>query len=195
VTESDDHRLLSNLRAGRPEACVELVRVHYQRIYRFLVHLTGDVHQAEDLTQETFAAAWEKLAAFQGRAALGTWLHRIAYRKFIDVQRAERCAAGMLERLTSPKVSPADPLDAVTADDDAQHLYQALDRLPAPERIVLVLHYLQGFSYREMAAVLDEPSGTVKWRTAQALHHLRALLGNEVPEHAPRKTSETGPFS
>jgi RNA polymerase sigma-70 factor, ECF subfamily len=195
VTESDDQRLLSNLRAGRPEACAELVRVHYQRVYRFLVHLTRDVHQAEDLTQETFTAAWEKIASFQGRAALGTWLHRIAYRKFIDAQRAERCSAGMLERLTSSKGSPADPLDAVTAHDEAQQMYQGLDRLPAPERIVLVLHYLQGLSYREMAVVLDEPSGTVKWRTAQALHHLRTLLANEVPARAPRKTSETGPCS
>src|SRR5439155_22957689 len=77
VAESDDQRLLSNLRAGRPEACAELVHAHYQRVYRFLVHLTHDVHQAEDLTQETFVAAWEKIATFQGRPPLATWADRI----------------------------------------------------------------------------------------------------------------------
>ena len=101
MTEPDDQRLLRNLRTHRPEACAELVRGHYQTVYRFLVHLTHDVHQAEDLTQETFAAAWEKIATFQGRATLATWLHRIAYTKFIDAQRAGRRASGMLERLTS----------------------------------------------------------------------------------------------
>jgi RNA polymerase sigma-70 factor (ECF subfamily) len=194
VTEPDDQRLLSDLRAGRREACAELVRAHYQTVYRFLVHLTRDVHQAEDLTQETFTAAWEKIATFQGRSTLATWLHRIAYTKYIDAQRAERRAAGMRERLTMPKASPADPLDTVTADDEAERLYRALDGLDPPERTLLVLHYLQGLSYREMAAVLDEPTGTVKWRTGEALHRLRALLSDEVPDHAPRKASEPGPI-
>jgi RNA polymerase sigma-70 factor, ECF subfamily len=195
VPKTDDQRLLRDLRAGRPDACAEVVRAHYQAVYRFLAHLTRDVHQAEDLTQETFAAAWEKLAAFQGRSTLATWLHRIAYTKFIDDQRAQRRAAGLHQRLTSPQVVPADPLDAVVADDEAQRLYRALDGLDAPERTVLVLHYLQGLSYREMAAVLDEPTGTVKWRTGEALNRLRAVLCDEVPDHATRNASELGPTS
>jgi RNA polymerase sigma-70 factor (ECF subfamily) len=195
VTEPDDLRLLSNLRAGRPEACAELVRAHYRTVYQFLVHLTRDVHQAEDLTQETFAAAWGKIAVFQGRATLATWLHRIAYTKYIDARRAERRDAGMRERLPSPKAAPPDPLDTVMADDEARHLYRALQGLDAPERTLLVLHYLQGLSYREMASVLDEPTGTVKWRTREALKGLRAFLREEVPTHAPRTTSEPGPVA
>jgi RNA polymerase sigma-70 factor (ECF subfamily) len=195
MTESDDQRLLSNLRAGRPEACAELIRAHYQTVYRFLVHLTRDIHQAEDLTQETFAAAWEKIAAFQGRAALATWLHRIAYTKYIDAQRAQRRATRMLERLTSPKVSPPDPFDTLMADDEAQYLYRTLQGLDAADRTLLVLHYLQGLSYREMASVLDEPTGTVKWRIAQALNRLRTLMNDEVSDHAPGKTSESEPIA
>jgi RNA polymerase sigma-70 factor (ECF subfamily) len=195
VTDPDNQRLLSDLRAGRPEACAAVVRAHYPAVYRFLAHLTRDVHLAQDLTQETFATAWEKKATFQGRATLATWLHRIAYTKFIDARRAERRAAGLLERLPNPQVSPQGPLDAVTAGDEARQLYRALDALDVPERTVLVLHYLQGLSYREMAAVLDEPTGTVKWRTAEALKRLRAKLGDEVPDHAPRTTAEPGPIS
>jgi RNA polymerase sigma-70 factor (ECF subfamily) len=186
VTEPDDQRLLSNLRACRPEACAELVRANYQAVYRFLVHLTRNVHQAEDLTQETFAAAWTKIATFEGRANLATWLHRIAYTKFIDAQRAEVRAARMRERLTTARDAPVDPFDVAAADDEAQCLYQCLDGLDASDRTVLVLHYLQGLSYREMASVLDEPTGTVKWRTCEALHRLRILLGDEVSDHAPR---------
>jgi RNA polymerase sigma-70 factor (ECF subfamily) len=195
VTKPDEQRLLNDLRAGSPEACAELVRGHYQAVYRWLVHLTRDVHEAEDLTQETFAAAWEKLATFQGRATLATWLHRIAYTKFVDARRAQRRAHGMRERLAIPTAPAPDPLDAVLADDEARHLYRLLQGLDAPDRTVLVLHYLQGLSYREMAAVLDEPPGTVKWRTREALERLRALLADEVSDHAPRKTSETGPVS
>jgi RNA polymerase sigma-70 factor (ECF subfamily) len=191
VTKPDEQRILSHLRAGRPEACAELVHGHYQAVFRFLVHLTRDVHEAEDLTQETFAAAWEKVATFQGRATLATWLHRIAYTKFIDARRAVRRAEGLRQRLTSPMAAPTDPLDTAMADDEAEHLYRALYGLDAPDRTVLVLHYLQGLSYREMGAVLDEPTGTVKWRTAEALNRLRAILCDEVSDHAPR----TGPIS
>jgi RNA polymerase sigma-70 factor (ECF subfamily) len=68
VGKLEEQRLLNNLRSGRPGACAELIRLHYQKVYRLLVQLTGDVHQAEDLTQETFVSAWEKIAKFQGRA-------------------------------------------------------------------------------------------------------------------------------
>jgi len=195
MTEPDDQRLLSNLRAGRSEACAELVRAHYQTVYRFLVHLTRDVHQAEDLTQETFATAWERIGKFEGRATLSTWLHRIAYTKWIDAQRAARRGAGMRERLTSPRLSPSDPFDTVMADDEAQRVYRAMRGLDASARTLLVLHYLQGLSYREMSSVLDEPTGTLKWRTCEALNRLRALLSDEVPYYASRKTSEPGPIS
>jgi RNA polymerase sigma-70 factor (ECF subfamily) len=185
VTELDDQNLVNNLRAGRPGACAALIHSHYQTVYRFLLHLSRDVHKAEDLTQETFAAAWQKIATFRGQATLATWLHRIAYTKFIDVQRAERRTAGMLERLTSPETLTSDPLGAAVASDENQRLYGALQGLDMNDRRVLVLHYLQGLSYREMASVLDEPTGTVKWRTTQALNRLRSLVNYEVPDHVP----------
>jgi RNA polymerase sigma-70 factor (ECF subfamily) len=191
----DDQRLLNSLRAGRSEACAELVRGHYQTVYRFLVHLTRDVHRAEDLTQETFAAAWERLATFQARSTLATWLHRIAYTKFIDGQRAERRTATLHERLSKSAFSPADPFETVMAGDESRRLYGALDELDAADRTLLVLHYLQGLSYREMALVLDEPNGTVKWRTSEALNRLRILLADEVSDHATPKTAELGPIS
>jgi RNA polymerase sigma-70 factor (ECF subfamily) len=192
---TDDPRLLVNLCAGRPEACAELVRSHYPAVYRFLLHLTRDVHEAEDLTQETFIAAWQRISKFKGRSTLATWLHRIAYTKFIDSKRAKRRAAGMLPRLADGKASPIDPLNAAMAIDEAKHLYETLDALDLPERAVLVLHYLQGLSYREMAVVLDEPTGTVKWRTGEALNRLRALLSEEVSDHATRTTARPGPVT
>lgn len=179
----DDQFPWQDLRAGRPEACAELVRANYQAVYRFLVHLTRDVHRAEDLTQETFASAWQRIASFEGRAAPSTWLHRIAYTKFIDAERSQRRAAALLERCPSRADLP-DPLDIALAGDEVRRLHEALDELDAADRAPLVLHYLQGLSYREMAVVLDEPVGTVKWRTSEALGRLRTRLKEEVIDDA-----------
>src|SRR5262245_132380 len=181
---------MSELRAGRPEACAELVHAHYQQVYRFLAQLTRDVHRAEDLTQETFAAAWKKLGEFESRSALSTWLHRIAHTKFVDSQRVERRkAAAQKKSCSAARTQWVDPADPVIADDDARRLHQALNTLDDGDRTVLILHYLQGLSYRDMAAVLDEPSGTVKWRTSEALNRLRQALGEEVFDHEARRIS------
>ena len=99
MTEPAERDLLDGIRAGRRDACARLIHEHYAAIYRFLLHLVRDAAEAEDLTQETFVSAWRKIAAFEGRSALGTWLHRIAYGKFVDARRAGRRSAALAERL------------------------------------------------------------------------------------------------
>jgi RNA polymerase sigma-70 factor (ECF subfamily) len=188
VTKFDDHRLVNGLRKGCSEACGELVHRHYQAIFRFLAHLTRDAHLAEDLTQETFGAAWERIASFEGRSSLATWLHRIAYTKFIDCQRAHRRESKSHQGHSSLRTSAVDPFESVMAEDEARRLYEGLNELDSEHRTLLVLHYLQGLSYREIATVLDEPSGTVKWRMTEALDRLRLLLGDKASSHATTRT-------
>ena len=161
-------------------------------IYRFLLHLARDAAEAEDLTQETFAAAWRKAGAFEGRSALGTWLHRIAYGKFVDARRAGRRSAALTERLRrrGSAASPC-PVEEAARDDEARRLYAALERVDPADRVLLVLHYFQGLSYREMAEVTGEPTGTVKWRTSAALDRMRTLLTAEETHGAKsRRTTK-----
>jgi RNA polymerase sigma-70 factor (ECF subfamily) len=184
VSDRADERLWREVRAGRRAACAGLVEAHYESVYRFLLHLSRDVAQAEDLTQETFAAAWEKAGDFRGDSTLRTWLHRIAYGKFVDARRARQRRAALAERLAGgPAAGAPGPLEAVMADDQARHLSAQVQRLDPPERALIVLHYFQGLSYRDMAAVLGQPSGTVQWRTGLALRRLRALMGGEADCH------------
>jgi RNA polymerase sigma-70 factor, ECF subfamily len=181
-----DRSLARRITAGDRDACVTLVANHHAPIYRLLARLCRDAHLAEDLTQETFAAAWANIGSFAGTSSLATWLHRIAYRKFLDSRRqgARAVAVDFDQAFSEVRAIGGDPLAAVIADEESHRLHQALDRLPPLERDVLVLHYLQGLSYREVAQVLDEPVGTVKWRTSRALDELKNLLGVSFDEHA-----------
>jgi RNA polymerase sigma-70 factor (ECF subfamily) len=192
MPQAGEPDLVTRLRTGRVDTFVELVKAHYQAVYHWLFHLTLDVHQAEDLTQETFAVAWEKLESFEGRSSVKTWLHRIAYTRFLDSQRAARCAARNARQLARPRDSTLGPLDDLVADDEAKQLRCAMHSLSETDRTVLILHYLQDLSYREMAQVLDEPPGTVKWRTSVALDRLRALLPDEDPDHDVSKPTRSG---
>jgi RNA polymerase sigma-70 factor (ECF subfamily) len=182
-----ERTLIRRARSGDSKACATLVRTHYAPIYRMLAALTRDVHLAEDLCQETFAAAWKSSAAFDGRSSLGTWLHAIAYRKFLDAQRRERVD---VEPVESAQV--VDPLAGLVMDEEERALHVAIDQMGEKERDVIVLHYLQQMSYREMSAVLAEPVGTVKWRTKSAIEKLRTLLiGEGDAEKRNEKTGET----
>jgi RNA polymerase sigma-70 factor, ECF subfamily len=178
VTHSSDKALIRRILAGDHEACVELIRQYHAPIYRLLVHLCRDAHLAEDLSQETFLAAWAKIGSFNAASSLSTWLHTIAYRKFIDAHRRQ-------ERTVTTQSDPSvdrvqadnpSPYESALASEQNRRLYHALDHLKPAERDVVVLHYLQGLSYEETAAVLGQPTGTVKWRTREALEHLRSTL-------------------
>jgi RNA polymerase sigma-70 factor (ECF subfamily) len=178
VTPRSDKALIKRILAGNHEACVELIRQYHAPIYRLLVHLCRDAHLAEDLSQETFLAAWAKIGSFNATSSLNTWLHTIAYRKFIDAHRRhERTVTTQ----SDPSIdrAPADspgPYESALASDQKRRLYRALDCLKPAERDVVVLHYLQGLTYEDMAAMLGQPTGTVKWRTREALEHLRNAL-------------------
>ena len=148
-----------------------------------MVYLTDDINLAEDLTQETFVAAWANIARYKGRASLGTWLHKIAYNKFVDSGRSLKRHATVIAGLKqeNPDVpETSNPLYRLTTDEHSRLLYEAIQRLQTSEHIVIVLHYIQGFSFRDMAKVLDEPVGTVKWRTSRALKKLKAYLAGRV---------------
>lgn len=174
---------LKKLRQGRREAYEAVVCQHYRAIYRFMVYLTADTCLAEELTQETFASAWANIDRFKRRASFGTWLHRIAYRKFIDstrrLQRNAALMAGLKEEKNHARQT-SNPFHRLTADEHSRLLYEAMSTLKSPEYIVIVLHYIQGLSFRQLAKVLDQPVGTVKWRTSQALKRLKAYLTGRV---------------
>jgi RNA polymerase sigma-70 factor (ECF subfamily) len=171
------------LREGRRQAYEAVVLQNYRSIYRFMAYLTRDTSLAEELTQETFTSAWANIDSFKGRASLGTWLHRIAYRKFIDsTRRLQRDTAFMngLKPQNEAAAEASDPLYQLTADENYRLLYEAMRRLKSSDYMVIVLHYIQGLSFREVAEVLDKPVGTVKWQTSRALTRLKFYLTGGV---------------
>ena len=154
---------------------------HYRSVYRSMLFLTGDANLAEDLTQEVFASAWGALARFRGQASVRTWLHRIGYHAFVDAQRRRARDQALGDRLTQRRCEgPADPVSRVLADEHLAQVCEALERLEIGERAVLILHYIEGLSYRQMGRILGRPNGTLKWLTNRALENLRRQLAGKV---------------
>jgi RNA polymerase sigma-70 factor (ECF subfamily) len=163
----------------------ELVDQHYELLYRYAYRLSGSAADAEDLTQETFCTAQQKLAQLRNAASARSWLCTILRHCFLKGFRSARVVSfASLETLADDPEAAGDPAD----DMDLEKLQRVLDALPEPFRTPLILFYFEEFSYRDIAEQMGVPLGTVMSRLARAKRHLRAGL---AAEPAP-STDSTG---
>jgi RNA polymerase sigma-70 factor (ECF subfamily) len=160
---------------GDVSAFERLYRAHLPRVHSLVRRMTAG-RDADELTQDVFVRAWQKLSSFRGDAAFGTWLHRLAVNVVIerfrsDAQRRQRMVDG--EDVFAGIAAPARPHDS-SLDVEA-----ALQRLPDGAREIFVLHDVEGYKHHEIAALLDISPGTSK---AQ-LHRARMMLRKHL--HQP----------
>jgi RNA polymerase sigma-70 factor (ECF subfamily) len=167
---SPDAMLVQRLRSGDAEAGYRFVGGYYPRVFHYLLHLTGQRDEAEDLTQETFLQAWRRLETFDERLALGPWLCQIARREFLQALRRRRSEAS-LDEIAEVAAPPASP------EPDAVELQVLLGKLPRQQREIVVLHDLEGSTSQEIARIVGLPAGTVRYRLSQARGRLRTELG------------------
>ena len=178
----------ANWRAPAPTEWVpptweEVVRDHSPRVFRLAYRLTGNRHDAEDLTQDVFVRVFRSLHRFQPGTFEG-WLHRITTNLFLDGARRrqkirfDRMAEGSEERLPSSWPTPSEQL----ADADLDHDVAAALAALAPEfRAAVVLCDIEGLSYEEISDVLEIKIGTVRSRIHRGRAQLRTALAHRRP--------------
>lgn len=154
-------------------ALAELIDRHYALVYRYAYRLTGSVADAEDLTQQTFLQAQAKWDQLRDPAAAKNWLCTITRNLYLHAQRTA-------VRPVSLELAPEPRVVEYPEEIDAQSLQSALNELPEDFRTPLILFYFQEFSYKEIAAQMNIPLGTVMSRLARAKEALRRRLTGEV---------------
>ena len=167
-----------------------LMRRHVSALYRYAFRWTGDVHQAEDLVQETLTHLFPELPQLRQIEKLRPWAARVMYRIFIDnLRRARRSPVSFVGRsgTTGSFVDDEDedgeapdqtwdPLALTEQALDREKIVAAWPRLQEQHRVVLSLHEIEGYSLEEVAAIVNVPVGTAKSRISRARRRLRALL-------------------
>jgi RNA polymerase sigma factor (sigma-70 family) len=170
-----------------PPSWEEIVRTHSSRVYRLAYRLTGNRHDAEDLTQEVFVRVFRSLSTYTPGTFQG-WLHRITTNLFLDLaRRRQRIRFDALpddapERLPGSEPSPAEAYDDRHLDADIQ---AALEALPPEFRAAVVLCDIEGLSYEEIAATLGVKLGTVRSRIHRGRSQLREALRHRMPVKPP----------
>jgi RNA polymerase sigma-70 factor, ECF subfamily len=160
--------------SGDRHAFEHVYRTHLNHVFSLCVRMTGDRTRAEELTQDVFVRAWEKLPTFRGESAFSTWLHRLTVNVVLNERRVDGRERGRTvssdedeEEGMASAGSTSQPMHAEKMD-----LERAIAKLPKGARKVFVLHDVEGFTHEEIGSMLGVTAGGCK---AQ-LHRARLLL-------------------
>lgn len=170
----DDRLLVERIRAGDRSAQRELYEAHVDRVYRLAYRMAGDETLARDLTQDTFVRVFEKLDGFRGDAALSTWMHSVTTSVVLNGLRKQKRTRGRERSMDAARHIGATPKRA--EPDLKRRLTEAVNALPIAYRTVLVMHDIEGYTHREIAAALEVQTGTSKARLSRARARLRIEL-------------------
>jgi RNA polymerase sigma-70 factor (ECF subfamily) len=173
-----ENLLIQSAQKGDREAFAALVERYWDRLYRWLFHLTHNRHTAEDLAQEAFLKAFANLARFRSGSNFHAWLFRIGYNSFVNHWRGEERA-----RQAFPHHVPHaqdSPVDRVLTQETMQMLARAVGRLPADYRAALILRAEQGLSFHAIAEILGIKEETARWRVFKARQKLMGVMAAQL---------------
>ncbi len=172
----------------------EIVREHSGRVYRLAYRLTGNRHDAEDLTQDVFVRVFRSLSSYAPGTFEG-WLHRITTNLFLDSarrrqrQRTDPAGDRSDDVVGSREDVPERRFEHAHLDHDVQ---RALNKLRPDYRAAVVLCDIEGLSYEEIAATLGVKMGTVRSRIHRGRAQLRTSLADRAPRPAAPAATDTG---
>jgi RNA polymerase sigma-70 factor (ECF subfamily) len=181
--------LVRKLQRGDARAFRDLVRKHQDRVFSMSLRMLGNAQEAEDVSQEVFVAVHRHLPRFRGDCRLSTWIFRVTKNHCLNrikyLERRETDGETDLERVDAGDAAdgfitaPERPDKALLGAEERRHVQQALNRLSAEHRLLVVLRDIEGMSYEECARIADLPPGTVRSRLHRARAALAEILAGE----------------
>lgn len=169
-----DWWLVGKIRGGDVQAYEVLVRRHRDRMYRIALRMLGNPHDADDVTQDVAIQLWTAVAGFAGTARFTTWLYRVVINRCVNHQRQSRPTRALTDDAEHPVVAGAE--ESAIAAQRTRATMAAVAALPEEQRAALVLHQMEGLSYREVAGVLTVSEAVVRGRLARARRTLLTQL-------------------
>lgn len=176
---------ISKVKKGCPSSYKPVVLFYQDKIYRHCFHMIRNVHEAEDITQETFLRAYIHIHTFDEQKKFSTWLFRIAsnltidrIRKrkpdfYLDAEVKEYGGLTMYSQIASPISSPG---DAAESRDLVRFLYEEIEKLPSIYKEVVILRFFHGLALQEISEIFELPPGTVKVRLFRARNTLKERI-------------------
>lgn len=177
-----DEQLVARAKEGDTDALETLFLRYRQPVFRLVYRSVQSVDDAEDIVQDVFLKAFERLHTFREQCRFSTWLMRIALNLCTDYARAQKRHAELLQREATHKLAwmthpnPPEPEEVFQQDAFHEAFYTALNRLPEHHRQLIIMRDLEEMEYETIAEILHTSVGGVKLRVMRARRAFKALL-------------------
>jgi RNA polymerase sigma-70 factor, ECF subfamily len=171
---AEERRLVSRAQAGDMAAFEELYRRNVGRVYALCMRLAGDSSLAEELAQDVFVRAWERLGTFRRESAFSSWLHPLTFNVALSERRARRRRVARV--MTTDDLAPFEKPTRTLGPEAGLDLEKALATLPPGARSVFVLHDVEGYRHQEIAEMTGVAEGTSKAQLHRARKMMREAL-------------------
>lgn len=170
--ESDDEIIIAEVLLGNRETFALLVDKYKSGLYRLLLGMGASHQDAQDLAQETFFKAYQKLCEHRGQSSFAAWLYAIAINQFKTLKRRKSMGFAGNSLLQEKDRGPT-PEEQYMRKEDKLEMQRRLSKLPERYRIVLLLHYTNELTYEEISAITGMPMHQVKNRLHRARQKLK----------------------
>ncbi|MDD6882680.1 MAG: sigma-70 family RNA polymerase sigma factor [Eubacteriales bacterium] len=177
----DEARLLKSAANGDSAAFSTLMEAHERRMFAVALRMCGNHEDAQDCLQEAMLRVYRALASFKGQSSFSTWVYRVTMNTCLDeLRRRKMRKTTSLDGLLDSGWSPAEELDTpehnAIRSEQRRTIERAIAALPEDMRAAIVLRDIQGFSYDDIAGMLDTNVGTIKSRISRGREKLRETL-------------------
>jgi len=178
-----DREFIRDCQLGKASSFRTLVDRYKDRVYTAVYRIVGNAHDAEDIAQETFIAAYRSIRSFDLSKRFSPWLMKIAANMSIDYLRRRQPQSVPLDSPEAAELQLSEnPLEAVEASELNQLVADIIDQLPPKYRAAIALYYTEELTYSEIADALEIPMGTVKTYLHRGREILRKHLKNVLCE-------------
>ena len=185
-TAGSDDLVIERLRLGDLNAFEDFYKAYRPRLRNFIRNIVAHEDAVDEVFDDVMMVVWKKIADFEGRSKLSTWVFSIAYRRALK-ERGRKAAqtSAMVEykeASTEPEAVEGEAERAVETARANDRIKAALMKLPSDQGAVVRLAYFEGLSYRDIGAIMQCPEDTVKTRMFHARRKLKAALGGSLAD-------------
>lgn len=170
---NNDTNLVQECLAGNTKAFEALIDKYQKTIFNIVYRMTDDYDDAEDITQSVFIKVYEKLSSFNPKYKFFSWLYRIALNEALNLMNQQKRLAELDADFITQEKSPEEIYDEL---DLSERIQDALMEIEVEHRVLIVLKHFEGFSYEEIAYILDISEQKVKSRLFTARQMLKDVL-------------------
>ncbi len=175
----EDSQIIALVKSGSTDSFADIIERYQSPIFRYLYRLTGNYETALDLRQDTFLRAYKGILKNEVNVSLKAWLYKIATNSALQLFRRKRVLSFVPLKETTERDIANSEVDPSESIGDKADIRDTLAKIPREQRICMVLHFVEGFKYREIADTLGISEEAVRKRVARGSLEFRRLYSSE----------------